>query len=85
VAKRAGEYEIGFVLQDPQLFQAPIWQNIACGQPEATRDAIVSAARLAQAHDFIEALPEGYDTVVGQGGLTLSARSGSGSASPARW
>ena len=64
--------QIGFVLQDTQLFYAPIWQNIAYGQPDATRDAIVRAAQLAQAHEFIEALPDGYDTMVGQGGLTLS-------------
>jgi len=64
--------QIGFVLQDTQLFHAPVWQNIAYGQPDATRDAIIAAARLAQAHEFIEALPEGYDTLVGQGGLTLS-------------
>ena len=64
--------QIGFVLQDTQLFYAPIWQNIAYGQPDATRDAIVDAAKLAQAHEFIEALPNGYDTMVGQGGLTLS-------------
>jgi ABC-type multidrug transport system fused ATPase/permease subunit len=64
--------QIGFVLQDTQLFYAPIWQNIAYGQPDATRDQIIGAARMAQAHEFIEALPEGYDTLVGQGGLTLS-------------
>jgi ABC-type multidrug transport system fused ATPase/permease subunit len=64
--------QIGFVLQDTQLFYAPIWQNIAYGQPDATREAIIAAARLAQAHEFIEALPDGYDTIVGQGGLTLS-------------
>ena len=64
--------QIAFVLQETQLFYAPIWQNIAYGKPEATRDEIVAAARLAHAHDFIEALPEGYDTLVGQGGLTLS-------------
>ena len=64
--------QIGFVLQDTQLFYAPIWQNIAYGQPDATREAIIRAARLAQAHEFIEALPDGYDTMVGQGGLTLS-------------
>jgi ABC-type multidrug transport system fused ATPase/permease subunit len=63
---------IAFVLQDTQLFYAPIWQNISYGQPDATRDQIVAAARLAQAHEFIEALPGGYDTVVGQGGLPLS-------------
>jgi ABC-type multidrug transport system fused ATPase/permease subunit len=65
-------HRIAFVLQDTQLFYAPIWQNIAYGQPDATRDQIVAAARLAQAHEFIEALPGGYDTVVGQGGLPLS-------------
>lgn len=64
--------QIGFVLQETQLFYAPVWQNIAYGKPDATRDEIVGAARLAQAHDFIEALPEGYETVVGQGGTTLS-------------
>jgi subfamily B ATP-binding cassette protein MsbA len=63
--------QISFVLQETQRFHAPVWQNIAYGNSEATRD-IIAAARLAQAHDFIEALPEGYDTVVGQGGLPLS-------------
>jgi ABC-type multidrug transport system fused ATPase/permease subunit len=64
--------QIAFVLQDTQLFYAPIWQNIAYGQPDATREQVIAAARLAQADDFIAALPGGYDTVVGQGGLTLS-------------
>jgi ABC-type multidrug transport system fused ATPase/permease subunit len=64
--------QIAFVLQDTQLFYAPIWQNIAYGRPDATRDEIIAAAQLAQAHDFIEALPEGYDTLVSQGGLPLS-------------
>jgi subfamily B ATP-binding cassette protein MsbA len=64
--------QIGFVLQETQLFYAPIWQNIAYGQPDATRDQIVRAAQLAQAHEFIEQLPSGYDTVVGPGGLSLS-------------
>ena len=49
-----------------QLFYAPVWQNIAYGQPDATREQIIDAARLAQAHEFIEALPNGYDTMVGQ-------------------
>ena len=60
------------MLQETELFYAPIWQNIAYGQPDASREAIVRAAQLAQAHEFIEALPAGYDTMVGQGGLTLS-------------
>lgn len=64
--------QIAFVLQETQLFHAPVWKNIAYGKPDATRDEIIQAARLAQAHDFIEALPDGYDTVVGQGGLNLS-------------
>lgn len=64
--------KIGFVLQETQLFHAPVWQNIAYGAPEATRDDIIKAAQLAQAHAFIEELPQGYDTVVGQGGMTLS-------------
>jgi len=63
---------IGFVLQETQLFHAPVWQNIAYGAPDATRDDIIRAATLAQAHTFIEALPEGYDTRVGHGGLPLS-------------
>jgi subfamily B ATP-binding cassette protein MsbA len=64
--------QIGFVLQDTQLFLAPVWQNIAYGRPDATREEIVAAAEMAQAHEFIESLPDGYDTIVGQGGLTLS-------------
>jgi ABC-type multidrug transport system fused ATPase/permease subunit len=64
--------QIAFVLQETQLFYAPVWQNLAYGKPDATREEIEQAARLAQAHDFIEALPQGYDTLVGQGGLTLS-------------
>jgi ABC-type multidrug transport system fused ATPase/permease subunit len=64
--------QIGFVLQDTQLFYAPVWQNIAYGEPDATRDQIIRAAQLAQAHEFIVALPNGYDTIVGQGGLMLS-------------
>jgi subfamily B ATP-binding cassette protein MsbA len=64
--------QIAFVMQEPQLFHAPVWQNIAYGKPDASPDEIVQAARLAQAHDFIVALPDGYDTMVGQGGQTLS-------------
>ena len=64
--------QFGFVLQDTPLFYAPIWQNIAYGKPDATREEIVAAARLANAHEFISALPDGYDTIVGQGGMPLS-------------
>ena len=64
--------QISFVLQESLLFRAPVWQNIAYGRPEATRDEIVRAARLANAHEFIEKLSEGYDTMIGERGVTLS-------------
>jgi ABC-type multidrug transport system fused ATPase/permease subunit len=60
------------VLQETVLFVGSIRDNIAYGRPEATRDAIEQAARLANAHDFILKLPKGYDTVVGERGATLS-------------
>jgi ATP-binding cassette subfamily B protein len=64
--------EIGVIAQDPFLFSATVRENIAFGRPEATDEEIERAARLAQAHDFVEALPEGYDTVIGERGITLS-------------
>ncbi len=64
--------QISFVLQDTLLFHAPIWQNIAYGRPDARREDIVRAAELANAHEFIKELPEGYDTMVGERGVTLS-------------
>jgi ATP-binding cassette, subfamily B, bacterial len=64
--------QISFVLQDTALFHTPVWENIAYGRPEATRAEIIRAAEVANAHEFIEKLPEGYDTVVGQRGVTLS-------------
>ena len=72
VTIRSLRRQIAFVLQETQLFHAPAWQNIAYGKVDATREEIVEAARLAQAHAFIEALPDGYDTMLGQGGLMLS-------------
>src|SRR5207237_156545 len=63
---------IGVVAQDPFLFSATVRENIAFGNPEATDEDVVHAARLAQAHDFVAALPEGYDTVIGERGITLS-------------
>jgi subfamily B ATP-binding cassette protein MsbA len=60
------------VLQETLLFHAPIWQNIAYGRPEATRAEIIRAATLANAHEFVDAMPEGYDTMVGERGVTLS-------------
>jgi ATP-binding cassette, subfamily B, bacterial len=64
--------QISFVLQDTLLFHAPIWQNIAYGKPEASREEVLKAAITANAHEFIEKLPEGYNTVVGERGETLS-------------
>ncbi len=64
--------QLSFVLQDTVLFHAPLWANIAYGKPEATRDEILKAADRANAHEFISKLPEGYDTVIGERGVTLS-------------
>jgi ATP-binding cassette subfamily B protein len=64
--------EIGVIAQDPFLFSATVRENISFGRPEATDEEIERAARLAQAHEFVEALPEGYDTVIGERGITLS-------------
>ncbi|HEV2492099.1 MAG TPA: ABC transporter ATP-binding protein [Terriglobia bacterium] len=64
--------QISFVLQETLLFHAPVWQNIAYGKPEARRTEILRAAELANAHEFIERLPEGYNTVIGERGVTLS-------------
>jgi len=64
--------QISFVLQENLLFRAPIWQNIAYGKPEATREEIMHAASVANAHEFIEKMAEGYDTMVGERGVTLS-------------
>ncbi len=64
--------EIGVIAQDPFLFSATVRENIAFGRPDASDEEIERAARLAQAHEFIEALPSGYDTVIGERGITLS-------------
>jgi ATP-binding cassette subfamily B protein len=64
--------QISSVLQDSLLFAATIRENIAWGAPESTTEQIEWAARLARAHEFIEQLPQGYDTVVGERGVTLS-------------
>src|SRR5207248_8259410 len=64
--------QISFVLQDTVLFHGPVWQNIAYGKPEASRDEILRAAELANASEFIDKMPQGYDTMVGERGVTLS-------------
>jgi ABC-type multidrug transport system fused ATPase/permease subunit len=64
--------QIAVISQDPFLFSTTVRENIAFGAPAAADDEIESAARLAQAHDFIADLPNGYDTVIGERGITLS-------------
>ena len=64
--------QISFVLQETLLFRAPVWQNIAYGRPEASREEILRAAELANADEFIRKMPEQYDTMVGEKGVTLS-------------
>jgi subfamily B ATP-binding cassette protein MsbA len=64
--------QISFVLQETLLFRAPVWQNIAYGRPEASREEILHAAKLANADEFIRNMPQQYDTMVGEKGVTLS-------------
>jgi len=64
--------QIGIVLQTSLLFSATIRENIAYGRPEANDEEIIAAAKAAQANDFIIEMPDGYDTVVGERGITLS-------------
>jgi ABC-type multidrug transport system fused ATPase/permease subunit len=64
--------QIGIVAQDPFLFSDTVRENVAFGRPGASQEEVEEAARLAQAHDFVVALPEGYDTVIGERGITLS-------------
>ena len=63
---------VGVVLDEPFLFSCSVAENIAFGRPEASREEIAAAASAAQADGFITALPAGYDTIVGERGLTLS-------------
>jgi len=64
--------QISFVLQETLLFHGPVWSNIAYGKPDASRGDIRRAAMQANAHEFIEHLPQGYDTIIGERGMTLS-------------
>ncbi len=63
---------IGVIAQDPFLFSTTVRDNIAFGLPDLTDAEIERVARLAQAHEFVERLPQGYDTVIGERGITLS-------------
>jgi ABC-type multidrug transport system fused ATPase/permease subunit len=64
--------QIGFVLQDTVLLRGTVRDNIAFGRPDATEDEIIEAAKLANAHEFITRMPDGYDSLVGDRGATLS-------------
>ena len=64
--------QMSFVLQETLLFRATVWENIAYGRPDASRKQIFQAAELANAREFIEKMPQGYNTIVGERGVTLS-------------
>ena len=64
--------QIGIVMQSPLLFSGPVRDNIAYGRPNATQEEVEAAARAARADEFIQELPEGYDTVIGERGVGLS-------------
>lgn len=64
--------QLSFVLQETLLFRTSVWQNIAYGKPDASRADIINAAKLANAAEFIEKMPDGYDTMVGERGMNLS-------------
>jgi ABC-type multidrug transport system fused ATPase/permease subunit len=70
--RRSLRREIGVISQDPFLFSASVRDNIAFGMPDAPHDAVEAAARAAQADEFIMELPQGYETVIGERGITLS-------------
>jgi ABC-type multidrug transport system fused ATPase/permease subunit len=64
--------QISIVLQDVFLFHGTVRENILFGRPDASEEQIVAAAKIANAHAFITALPEGYDTLIGERGVKLS-------------
>jgi ABC-type multidrug transport system fused ATPase/permease subunit len=72
LVRRSLRREIGVISQDPFLFSASIRDNIALGMPDAPHEAVEAAAQAAQAHEFILELTHGYETVVGERGITLS-------------
>ena len=63
---------VGVMQQDTFLFSAPIESNIAYGEPDALQERIADAAGLAQLHDYVQRLPSGYETLIGERGLNLS-------------
>ena len=72
VAPAALRARIGLVPQEPVIFSADAWENIRYGRPEASDDEVIEAAKAAAAQDFLEALPQGFDTFLGERGVRLS-------------
>jgi len=72
VELRSLRSQIGIALQEAVLFTGTVRENITYGRPDATDEEVIAAAKAAQAHRFIESLPDGYDTEIGQRGVTLS-------------
>jgi len=72
VTRRSLRREVGVISQDPFLFSTSVRDNIAFGVPDVSDELVVAAAKAAQAHVFIEELPNGYDTVIGERGIPLS-------------
>jgi ATP-binding cassette subfamily B protein len=72
ISQNALRSQIGVVLQETHLFSGSIRDNIRYAKPHATNEEIITAARMANAHDFIMSLPEGYNTIVGEKGYSLS-------------
>jgi ABC-type multidrug transport system fused ATPase/permease subunit len=72
VKLRSLRHAIGVISQDPFLFSATVRENITFGAPNLSDEEVEHVARLAQAHEFVERLPQGYDTVIGERGITLS-------------
>ena len=72
LTKRSLRRSIGIALQEPHLFSGTVMENLRYGRPEATDDDVVAAATIAQAHEFVLAMPDGYESVIAQGGANLS-------------
>lgn len=64
--------QVSLVLQEVFLFHGTVWENILFGRPDATEEEVINAARIANAHEFIAELPQGYDTMIGERGVKLS-------------
>ncbi len=72
LSKSSLRQQVGIALQEPELFGGSVMENLRFGRPSATDDEIITAAKAAQAHDFVTAMPEGYESRIEQGGANLS-------------